>query len=543
MTADLSKLVELADAPADIRMSRLADVAGSELATLERLLLVDRARRFTVGGFCAYMRVVYGLELARHHIEWVTSILEAMAEAEASGGEEPARVLIEAPPESAKTTVAVGLVGWYIGLRPDRTNLFISVSDDQAQKRAIAVAATIERAPGYRQIFPDIVPDRERSWGVESGYWVRDVSDAEWDEKTVGQIDPTLTAGGYTNRSIIGKRVTGIMPVDDILDETNTESSDMLDTVSGIYFMTLSSRPTRGALMLTIGTPWKKNDVYEKIEKSDLYRVHITPALNPETGESYWPEQWSENRLAKKEIEVELARIGSFALMYLMDRKAGAGGVLKLEWLVDFPHQEIKTEWTCVYGVDFAAQSATLLHLPKKKRTPDFFSISKGRIAPWGIVQWDVIAEIVGAPDARETLVRHAGYDTPVGIGLETDGSGDQFYQDLIIETRLPIIPMKTGGAPKATRLEKIMAPKFKSLRVRISDEQTPGLQLFRKLWLAYPTGKLDPLDACYYMLKVRPGAVQEYGELDGEAGLRPRVEHPLNILGQLRPARAFHHG
>jgi len=79
-------------------------------------------------------------------------------------------------------------------------------------------------------------------------------------------------------------------------------------------------------------------------------------------------------------------------------------------------------------------------------------------------------------------------------------------------------------------------------MRVRISDAGTPGLRLFRRLWLAYPTGKLDPLDACFYMLKVRPGAVSEYGDLDGEAALRPRQDHPLNILGRT-PARAFHSG
>ena len=95
-------------------------------------LVAAAARGDGVEAVCRYSQVVFGLDPAETHKKWIREVLENK------------RVVIVAPPESAKTTiVSMVLLSWWIGKRPWTTNLVCSAGENLANNIARRVADVI----------------------------------------------------------------------------------------------------------------------------------------------------------------------------------------------------------------------------------------------------------------------------------------------------------------------------------------------------------------------------------------------------------------
>jgi len=209
--------------------------------------------------------------------------------------------------------------------------------------------------------------------------------------------------------------------------------------------------------------------------------------------------------------------------MFLLDLTAAEGVNLKREWLHDYPYIEIGDSWPVVMGVDYASTADKL-----KEKDRDYFALAVGRLIPGGgVVLVDGVRGRVSQGEA-EALVRSwaANYPTTALIVIEKLGKGEEFYYQLLSNTRMPIFPATAGNKSKGDRFQKQMAPLFQFSRAWISNAAGSFLNRFRKEWVQWPLCDHDDvLDATYYMIL---GATQ-MGNLALPA--EPKGDGPSNWL------------
>jgi len=440
-------------------------------------------------GFAHFFWCVFDKELPKHAKEWAASIYDAKL------FKNKGRV-IEAFRGSAKTTIiTIGFTLFRIGHDPSKSNLLIQVGDDTANTNTKQIADIIEHNPGWKFVFPHIVPDNELGWSA-SGYQIKDTryEYGEWRKMNADRKDPTLLGFGYRSGSLIGKRPTGVLVIDDINDINNTSSPKESQATINVLTSTIFPARTPTSWTIFIGTPWTNNDVLSYVKATGEFVATKTPILNDE-GESVW-----ESRFTAEDIESQKKVSGSieFARMYMLDLTAAAGAHLKTEWLHKYPYEKIDPSWQCYFGVDYASATAGQINR-------DYFTIAVGRLIPGGaIVLVDGFRDRLSQGEAEQKLKAYAQLYSPALIGIENIGKGEEFYGLMLRTSSLPLMPCHTGRKSKGERFEKHMAPLFEFSRVWVSDAQTPFLQAFEREWTMFPNDDHDDtLDAVYWMLHV----------------------------------------
>jgi hypothetical protein len=480
MFEDLDKYIEELDSSQE---NELLLVSRAELARL-----CDDAE-----GFAHFFWCVFGKELPQHAKEWVKTIYKAKEERKGR--------VIEAFRGSAKTTiVTIGFTLFRIGHDPTKANLLIQVGDDTANTNTKQIADIIEHNPGWKLVFPNIVPDRDLGWS-STGFQVKDssIEYPEWRKRNADRKDPTLLGFGYRSGSLIGKRPTGVLIIDDINDINNTSSSKENEATIGVLTSTIFPTRTPTTWTIFIGTPWTTNDVLSYVKATGEFVASKTPILDDDH-ESVWPDRFS-----IAEINSQKAVSGSieFARMYLLDLTAAAGAHLKREWLHKYPAEKINSQWPVYMGVDYASSSDKI---SGKER--DYFAVAIGRIIPGGgVIVCDGFRDHVSQGEAEHKLKALASVYNPVLIGIENIGKGEEFYGLMLRSTNLPLMPCHTGRSSKADRFEKQMAPIFEFSRAWMSDAETNFLKAFEEEWLLFPNAEHDDtLDAVYWMLSITQG-------------------------------------
>lgn len=493
----------------------LAGMSDDELWALVVARRVMRARGEGVEAVAAFGEHVFGLRPAAHHVEWMEERLRNK------------RVATVAPPESAKTTWTEILDAWWIGKHPETSNGVGSATDVGALKMAQVVVECIERNPRWGDVFPEVVPDKERGWSRE-GWWVRDreVEAGEWARRMAARKDPTLIAGGVGAAVWAGVRITGRLSLDDIHDRESKTSQAVCDDTVGFVKDTALSRVTDEAYLDIEQTRWNARDVIAYVKGLPHFKVFEHPAWTVVAGErvSYWPEQWPLERLESKRAE-----IGSldFELQFLGNVAALRGKVLRSEWLVPFPAHEINPAWPCLYGFDPAFKTLDLVETRQRKRSRA--AIAKYVLAPFGLVLADVYAGHWTVAEAEENLVRYASFDRPKRIGIEVTGVGEPFYQSMLLRTSLPLERLKALRDTVARVSE--MAPDYEFGRVRVSDALTGGLNLFRDEWLTLGEAGAsdDTLSAAYWGWRVASYSIGREDRSGREA--RPPAPNPFQQI------------
>lgn len=463
-----------------------------QIDELEKLARAELARTLDdAEGYSHFFWCVFGKELPKHAKEWAKSIYDAKDKNKGR--------IIEAFRGSAKTTiVTIGFTLFRIGHDPTKSNIIVQVGDDTANTNTKQISDIIEFNPGWKLVFPHIVPDKDLGWSA-AGYQIKDqrFTYINWRKQNADRKDPTLLGFGYRSGSLIGKRPTGVLIIDDINDINNTSSQKENQATISVLTSTIFPARTPETWTIFIGTPWTQNDVLSYVKATGEFIASKTPILDEE-GESVW-----KSRFSKEDIESQRKVSGSieFSRMYMLDLTAAAGTHLKKEWLHYYPYDKINTSWACYFGVDYASATAGQVNR-------DYFTIAIGRVLPGGgMVLIDGFRDRVSQGEAEQKLKALADVYRPSLIGVENVGSGQEFFNLMLRTSSLPLMPCHPGKRNKADRFERQMAPLFEYSRAWISDARTPFLQAFEEEWTMFPNADHDDtLDAVYWMCNIAQG-------------------------------------
>ena len=227
---------------------------------------------------------------AAHHRLWLDLVCD----------ESIKKLLIIAPPGSAKTSWTSAYLAAVIGFHPEKSIVITSVSDDVAEKRSLMLRGLTETAE-WQAAFPEA--------RRLNGKWEQ----KEWTLANVpGRIHPTMRSYG-TGASITGSRADLIL-ADDILDIDNTRTQGQREKDEEWFHSTLMSRLKKNGRIIVIGTQYNAQDLYAHLRKDPTWTICHTPLLSSEDdgfyadvrrdglvetvklhdGKTVWPGRWSE---------------------------------------------------------------------------------------------------------------------------------------------------------------------------------------------------------------------------------------------------------
>lgn len=214
------------------------------------------------------------------------------------------KLLIIAPPESAKTTWLIAFMALVIATWPDRPNIMAAAGGDTAKKRGVALRNIIE-SPAFSLTYPEVT----KAAGMV--YTLHEWSVAEGGKVEPGRLHPTMFATG-TGGQITGSRAF-IAAADDLLDFENTRTKVKRETVDHWLHNSFLSRVyARRGIVRMIGTAWHHDDSYSRIRRRGDWCICHTPLLS-QTNEAYatinYPVNYSGARIgqavASADIEQE----------------------------------------------------------------------------------------------------------------------------------------------------------------------------------------------------------------------------------------------
>ena len=274
----------------------------------------------------------------------------------------PARVLIGAPRESAKTTqLAQARVIWELGRNPNLRVKIVTSTDDLACDIVAAIGEQILRNPRIRQVFPRLRPASESLWprpGARSSRLVV--------ARTTQEKDPSVSGHSILSTGTGGR--ADLIIFDDVVDLRNAISQPSLrDQVKRSFFEVWTNLLGPEGRAVYVATVWHEDDLTAELAGLGMHRpvpgwtIWWKPAIDEATGESLWPGKWSLEALAARKAEVG-ARVFSrqFLLRPVSDEEAlFPESVLRVclaqgrGW--EPGRVEVPDEWGRFIGVDLAS--------------------------------------------------------------------------------------------------------------------------------------------------------------------------------------------
>lgn len=527
--------IKPAETPPVQALNALDSLTDEQATAMYRMMCAEIARQEdSPEGFGRFFWLITGMELTDHAQKWVEAIYRARKDQKYAGD--------EAFRGSAKTTVFTTFVAFRIGHEPTRHNLVIQVGDDIARDNSERIADIIANNPGWKEVFPNIVPDVDKGWG-SGGYEVKrtDISYEQWRNLNAARKDPTFVGLGYESRAIIGKRPDGVLLVDDILDENNTSSDREMAKVEKILTGTIFPTMTKDTWLIFVFTPWRENDPVVKVTSGESFELVKTPVYEVVTEgtpgavdfEGEWIKLTWPQRFGVEELRRQKGISGSieFARMYLLDLTKAANSVFKY---ISFPSSESTAKWPVIGGIDYAGTMDIKKNATGKN---DYFAMAYVVKHPEGgaIVIDGVFARCTQSEAENYAMRAQEIFPFWQYAVVEGDGKGEEFIQVMMRHPSFRLIPMKTGGKGKQERLVRQMGPWLESGRVRISDASTPFLNELRRELDQYPfCDRDDCLDAIYWAFRGIPDVLtmpKEQSELPSVQ--RRRNPNPFCAFGR----------
>jgi predicted phage terminase large subunit-like protein len=274
----------------------------------------------------------------KHHAEWLDAIFDL----------ELKYLNIFAFPGSGKTSCLVHAVAFQIGRYPWLTHLVCSVSEEQAKERLSNIREIVEGNERYKNVFPWVLPPPKGArpndstkfnvwadrWGVEDD---KPLTYAGYRNKIAklpaGSLrDHTCFAAGITSRTIMGKRISGFILVDDPHDENNSATPEQRFKVYSFVQKTVQTRLT-GALakIAVISNRWAEDDLSGRLSElkrgNGKYVWHTmnTPVMD-EDRKPTWPEVWPIERIEEVAESLDGEESAMFKMSYKNDPLGASTG-------------------------------------------------------------------------------------------------------------------------------------------------------------------------------------------------------------------------
>lgn len=200
---------------------------------------------------------------APHHWLWLRLLCD----------ERIKRLLIIAPPESAKTTWAISAyLGCRIGFFPEQSVIIGSSSGAVAEKRSMSLRTMVD-GQMWKETFSGLKRAKGMKWDPME--WSIAPSGVPYS----GRLHPTVAAYG-TGGAITGSRAHLVL-ADDLLDFENSRTAHQRDLVEKWLHNSLLSRLISGrGRAVIIGTAWHPSDIYSKARREGGWVVCHTPLLS-----------------------------------------------------------------------------------------------------------------------------------------------------------------------------------------------------------------------------------------------------------------------
>lgn len=359
-----------AERPADASPIDWTKLPAEQLAELLRLQGLLSAQT----SFRDYIIFVKGWRIRPHTEPWIDALqklYEGIYE----------KVLIKAPPGSAKSSVVTAFLEWVMGREVERgvdpTIGYFTCTDALSSEKSKSIRDTIERAvepkterdAAYGIVFPGVRPDKKRGW-----------AENEWNiERKSGSADPTFKAIGKDGTPL-GHRMDTAIVMDDLLTGEAAQSATEKERLWRKYNDEFITRGPK-ALRIHISTRFADDDMVGRIESSETgWHILHTPALIDLPGErydTYWPPEITAEDGKPRGISVEdLLAIRerdpkSFLSQYQALPPSSMGDIFKGLGFDAHPKQEdvqsIKITWdTAFQKKDSSSYNATIEAIMRK---------------------------------------------------------------------------------------------------------------------------------------------------------------------------------
>ncbi|MHB1953558.1 MAG: hypothetical protein ACYCOU_07375, partial [Sulfobacillus sp.] len=179
-------------------------------------------------------------------------------------------LMITVGPGSGKSNLTTVIYpAFALGRDPSLTVLEASGGEALVKDFMKSSMGIIEHSPAFKELFPDVKPDKDSTWSVENGAVVTG--------HHTGDPDASLYAAGLYSSSIVGKHAK-LLIYDDLHNEENSSTIAQCDKVVKTYYSTLLGRADPGGARFVItGRRWNENDLYGNLQKSGDWVVLRLP--------------------------------------------------------------------------------------------------------------------------------------------------------------------------------------------------------------------------------------------------------------------------
>lgn len=428
--------------------------------------------------FYAYFEYVFGFRVPPH-VRRMVEFVEERIERGENG-------VVLAPRGSTKTTsLNTGLLSFLVALRSDiRIGLF-SQKDKKAEAMSGAIRWVISESEPFRELFGDLRGPSK---------W----TDSEWRRKGsrwASSKDMTMVVGGVSNSSAVSKRFDLIF-CDDILDAENTYTIDRREKTEDWFWKTMKpAQAAEGCSIIVVGTRWTEGDLYERLIETNHWPSLVIPAITQDADGndvSYWPEVWPLERLYQERDDIGW---DNFACAYLNDISGTREGLIfQRDWWKDTYFDTLPRDRRFLYtmGVDLASS---------ERERADF--TARAIVAEDEFHEhWVLAVYRVKTESGHKAFVIDGAAAFP-GISkiiIETNQHQSTLVQDLLNETRLPVVGRRTD-TDKRTRARAVAA-RYESRRVHHHISLKGGE--FEAELTNFPKGHDDMIDALGLAMDIR---------------------------------------
>jgi hypothetical protein len=507
-------------------------LAAEQAERLDLEFYVTSARwAFDLPAYEAFHWLVFHHVLMEHEKRNLGAYFDEWAKEKATGAK---GVLNKAARGLFKSTDSDGFLLFTIGHFPWLSHLIVQARDDDAQKTGGFIADTIESNAGWKQVFPSVVPDKERGWS-QNGYHVKDtsVSYDEWVQRCMGdhKRDPSFMSVSV-QAGAIGSHPTGILLMDDIHDSKNTLSLAEMDKAQKIVkadIIPTMNRPGRKPMMVVAYTPWKPDDTYALLERTGIFTQLVTPAFRELSEDEFDPANPKHAHFDGRAVDLTCPEVYPVAVleqqMRLLGKREFARQLLcnlevgKGESLTYYPYIPTGSEWELPVagGADPTTTEPDRYEEGKKR---SYFALAfVAKLPQGGAVVLDGILEQCSHTDALNYLLgAQSRFPHYMFTMVENAGVGAAFFQlarrDLrlrVVESDLKLLETDKGVKSKDDRILQ-MSKWMEDGTIKIAARDTPFLNALRYLFEHFwelrkndPNKAWDAGDATYQALKAFP--------------------------------------
>ncbi len=437
-------------------------------------LLRRRKARSSLLPFCQYTSRNYQTP---PHIVALAEDLEAIERGDLK------RLIVVMPPRHGKSEIiSKRFPCWYLGRHPTDRIVQVGYAESIAlvhsrQARDIFISQEV------RRLFPDVTYRPERP-GQEMIKPPRQAAH-EWGTVDGGSYYAVGIGGGLTGRGYD----VGIID-DPVKDSEEAESATYRQRVWDWYVRVFFTRAEPGAAIIVVMTRWHHDDLVGRLlklsakdPKADQWKVLHFPAIDEE-GNALWPERYPVEELEKTRAgqadNPDEPGQGSraFESLYQGNPALVAGQIIKREWWKFYRERpkflRIVQSWDTAF---------------KTENWNDYTVCTTWGETDTGWYLLDVWRVKVEFPELKRAVVALYERDLPDAVIVEDKASGQSLIQELIRETKIPVLAIKVDR-DKIARAN-LVTPTIESGRVYL-PEQAEWLHGFIEELSNFPNGSYN---------------------------------------------------